>query len=61
MDQKSMNTGLKAYVNKEYPETKSDLMTIFIEVIPNLTADDSRFAFINLPSWLFLSSFEKII
>ncbi|WP_296317621.1 BREX-1 system adenine-specific DNA-methyltransferase PglX [Winogradskyella sp. UBA3174] len=60
MGQKSMNAELKDYVNKHYPDTKNDLMTIFMEVIPNLTADDSRFALINLPSWLFLSSFEKI-
>lgn len=60
MGQKSMNTKLKDYVNSHYPVTKSDLMTIFMEVIPSLTADDSRFALINLPSWLFLSSFEKI-
>lgn len=60
MGQKSMNGELKDYVNTHYPVTKSDLMTIFMEVIPNLTADDSRFALINLPSWLFLSSFEKI-
>ncbi len=60
MGQKSMNGELKDYVNTHYPVTKSDLMTIFMEVIPNLTADNSRFALINLPSWLFLSSFEKI-
>ena len=60
MGQKSMNGELKDYVNTHYPVTKSDLMTIFMEVIPNLTANDSRFALINLPSWLFLSSFEKI-
>ena len=60
MGQKSMNNDLKAYVNKEYPTTKSDLMTVFMEVIPNFTANDSRFALINLPSWMFLSSFEKI-
>jgi len=60
MGQKSMNADLKNYVNTNYPITKSDLMTIFMEVIPNLTEDNSRFALINLPSWLFLSSFEKI-
>jgi type II restriction/modification system DNA methylase subunit YeeA len=60
MGQKSMNADLKNYVNANYPITKSDLMTIFMEVIPNLTEDNSRFALINLPSWLFLSSFEKI-
>lgn len=60
MGQKSMNGELKNYVNAHYPMTKSDLMTIFMEVIPNLTIDNARFALINLPSWLFLSSFEKI-
>ena len=59
MGQKSMNADLKNYVNANYPITKSDLMTIFMEVIPNMTEDNSRFALINLPSWLFLSSFEK--
>lgn len=56
----SMNEELKDYLNDNYPETKSDLMTVFMEVIPNMTIENSRFALINLPSWLFLSSFEKI-
>lgn len=60
MGQKSMNGDLKDYVNKHYPMTKSDLMTIFMEVIPNLTKDNYHFALINLPSWLFLSTFEKM-
>jgi len=60
MGQRSMNVGLKNYVNNNYPITKSDLMTVFMEVIPNLAKEDARFALINLPSWLFLSSFEKI-
>lgn len=60
MGQKSMNSLLKDYINKEYPETKYDLMTVFMEVIPNMTLNKSRFALINLPSWLFLSSFEKL-
>jgi hypothetical protein len=60
MGQVNMNVELKDYVNANYPETKSDLMTVFMEVIPNLTQDKSRFALINLPSWLFLSSFETL-
>jgi len=60
MGQKSMNADLKDYVNANYPMTKGDLMTIFMEVIPALTLDKARFALINLPSWLFLSSFEKL-
>lgn len=60
MGQKSMNNELKNYINEHYPITKSDLMTVFMEVIPNFTKGNARFALINLPSWLFLSSFEKI-
>jgi type II restriction/modification system DNA methylase subunit YeeA len=60
MGQGNMNGELKDYVHANYPETKSDLMTVFMEVIPNLTQDKSRFALINLPSWLFLSSFETL-
>ena len=60
MGQINMNVELKDYLNTNYPETKSDLMTVFMEVIPNLTSDKSRFALINLPSWLFLSSFDKL-
>jgi len=60
MGQKSMNGELKDYVGKYYPITKGDLMTVFMEVIPNLTVASGRFALINLPSWLFLSSFEEI-
>ena len=60
MGQVNMNGELKDYVNANYPETKSDLMTVFMEVIPNMTMDKSRFALINLPSWLFLSSFETL-
>ena len=60
MGQKKMNGELKDYLSKNYPTTNSDLMTVFMEVIPNLTLEGSRFALINLPSWLFLSSYEKI-
>lgn len=60
MGQKSMNGELKNYVNQHYPMTKADLMTVFMEVIPNLTKDKYRFALINLPSWLFLSTFENM-
>jgi hypothetical protein len=60
MGQRSMNIALKKYIDLYYPDTKSDLMTVFMEVIPNLTYYSARFALINLPSWLFISSFSKI-
>nr|MDA3879359.1 BREX-1 system adenine-specific DNA-methyltransferase PglX [Prolixibacteraceae bacterium] len=60
MGRKSMNPYLSEYIQTHYPRTKWDLMTVFMEVIPNLTGDKSRFALINLPSWLFLTSFNEI-
>ncbi len=60
MGQKSMNNELSKYLNEKYPVSKADLMTVFMEVIPALTVKDGLFSLINLPSWLFLSSFEKL-
>lgn len=60
MGQKSMNGNLKEYVNKEYPDTKSDLCTVFIEVLPKLANKSGKYGFIVPPSWMFLSSFEKL-
>jgi hypothetical protein len=56
----NMNGTLSSYVAKFYPESKSDLMTVFMEVIPAMVKESGKFAMINLPSWLFLSSFEKL-
>lgn len=60
MGSKSMNSELSNYVSEYYPKSKADLMTVFMEVIPSLTIPRGRFALINLPSWLFLSSFENL-
>jgi hypothetical protein len=37
MGRKSMNPYLSEYIQTHYPRTKWDLMTVFMEVIPNLT------------------------
>lgn len=60
MGQINMNGSLKDFINSYYPGSKSDLMTVFMEAIPHLTLPNARFALINLPSWLFLSSFETL-
>ncbi len=54
-----MNASLKDYINDHYPLTKSDLMTVFMEVDLQHLRDAGRLSMINLPSWMFLSSFEK--
>ena len=60
MGSANMNAELKAYLEKNYPMTKADLFAVFMEVIPNLTKENAAFSLINLPSWLFLSTFEGL-
>tara|TARA_B110000503_G_scaffold78214_1_gene120261 strand:- start:4959 stop:8636 length:3678 start_codon:yes stop_codon:yes gene_type:complete len=60
MGQKSMNADLKNYVNSNYPITKSDLCTVFIEVLPDFTTNKGKYGFIVPPSWMFLASYEKL-
>ncbi|MBA3353323.1 MAG: BREX-1 system adenine-specific DNA-methyltransferase PglX, partial [Blastocatellia bacterium] len=56
----NMNVGMKGFVNALYPEAKQDLMTCFIVRESNLTVKCGYFAMINLPSWLFILSFEEL-
>lgn len=60
MGQSNMNGGLKNYISLTYPDSKTDLMTVFMEVALKLLEDYGKMAMINLPSWMFLSSFEKL-
>tara|TARA_B100001179_G_scaffold229746_1_gene216020 strand:- start:41 stop:3556 length:3516 start_codon:yes stop_codon:yes gene_type:complete len=54
-----MNKELKDFIKVQYPEEKSDLMTCFMERCKSLSVKSSMIGMINLPSWLFLNSFEK--
>ena len=60
MGQKNMNADLKAFVNQHFANSKSDLCTVFLEVLPYLNRSGGSHAFIIPPSWMFLSSFEKL-
>jgi len=60
MGQKNMNEELKVYVNKNYPDSKSDLFAVFMEVCIRLSSKNSYMGMINQQSWMFLSSFEKL-
>lgn len=50
----------KKYVQKNYPDSKSDLFAVFIEKCHELTKKDAYQAMITMHSWMFLSSFEKL-
>ena len=60
MGSKGMNKALKDYAKKTYPNSKSDLFAIFMEHAFSLLAPLGYNAQINMQSWMFLSSFEKL-
>ena len=55
-----MDNILVKYVKDIYPDSKADLMTVFMEVAIKRTVKGGFWAMINLPSWMFLSSFEAL-
>lgn len=50
----------KPYVQRNYPDSKSDLFAVFIEKCHDLTKKNAYQAMITMHSWMFLSSFEKL-
>lgn len=56
----NMNKILGDFVKLKYPDSKADLMTCFMEAGWNMLLPKGVLGMINLPSWLFLSSFEKL-
>jgi len=60
MGGKGMNAALKAYAEKNYPNSKSDLFAMFIERCCRLVVPEGVVAMITMQSWMFLSSFEKL-
>lgn len=51
---------LGSYVKNNYESSKTDLCVTFMEVCMNRLLADGRMGMINMQSWLFLSSFEKL-
>ena len=50
----------KPYVQKYYPDSKSDLFAVFIEKCHDFIKPNAYQAMITMHSWMFLSSFEKL-
>lgn len=55
-----MNEKLSKYVKDNYPDSKSDLFTVFIEKCAELTRKGGYQAMITQHAWMFLSSYEKL-
>ncbi|MDR5898844.1 BREX-1 system adenine-specific DNA-methyltransferase PglX [Halomonas vilamensis] len=60
MGSKGMNKALKGYAKTAYPNSKSDLFAIFMEHAFSVLAPQGYNAQINMQSWMFLSSYEKL-
>jgi hypothetical protein len=55
-----MNPTLKAWCKAHFPASSADLMTCFMERSEILGRNAAYWGMINLPSWMFLSSFEGL-
>lgn len=59
-----MSTGkddiLKKYAVANYPDSKADLFTVFMDVAIDRLKDVGRYGMINMQSWMFLSSYESL-
>ncbi len=60
MGASNMNIVLSDYVKKNYDEGKADLMTVFMVLAEDKIVQNGKMGMINLPSWLFLSTFENL-
>lgn len=49
----------KPFVQKYYPDSKTDLFAVFIEKCNEMLSDNSFASLVTMQSWMFLSSYEK--
>ena len=56
----NMNAVLSNYVKKSYEAGKADLFSVFMQVAEERLVENGKYGMINMQSWMFLSSFEKL-
>ena len=56
----NMNPELAKYVKDNYEDGKADLFSVFMYVSMQLLTPQGKIGMINMQSWMFLSSFEKL-
>lgn len=56
----NMNEVLSRYVKDNYEDSKADLFSVFMEVCIDRLQQRGKYGMINMQSWMFLSSFEKL-
>lgn len=60
MGSKKMNADLSYYLKSHYPNSKSDLFAVFIEMMSGKLQKSGFLGSITMESWMFLSSYEKL-
>ncbi|NFG40379.1 BREX-1 system adenine-specific DNA-methyltransferase PglX [Clostridium botulinum] len=60
MGQKGMGQKLRAYLDKNFKNSKSDLFAVFMELEERYLNNSGLMAMINQHTWMFLQSFEKL-
>ncbi len=58
MGNRNMNNNLSGFAKKNYPNSKSDLSTVFMEKALLFCKPLGNMTMINIPVWMFISSFE---
>ena len=56
----NMNAVLSNYVKKNYEAGKADLFSVFMQVCEERLVENGKYGMINMQSWMFLSSFERL-
>ena len=60
MGASGMNGKLANYIKKNYPDSKSDFFSVFMERADSFVKANKFISLITMESWMFLSSFEKL-
>lgn len=60
MGSNGMGAKLSDFANKSYPDSKSDLSTAFMEQTLYLCKPTGFMSMINIPVWMFITSYEKL-
>ena len=60
MGNNGMDGTLVEFVKKNYPDTKSDMSTVFMEKTLKMCKSTGFMSMINIPVWMFLASYEKL-
>lgn len=60
MGSNNMNSGLCMYVRDNYPDSKADLFSVFMDIASSCLFKNGKYSMINMHNWMFLSSFENL-